>query len=169
VKYTQKLKKGLREKLLCDECEQFLNDEYEKYFYTFWVKGKAIPPKWYGGKIRISGIDYAKFKLFHLSVLFRAGISKLPTFEYVTLGAHEERLKDMILSKNPGLPNRYHIYAYAVIKDDNSVVNQLITQPIQSRFDGHIVYSLIYSGCMWNYMVSSDPSPRLVSYSFILN
>src|SRR5574337_198522 len=84
------IQKGLRERLLCSECEQLLNNRYEKYFKALWFDQGALPSTIESGvTFELHGLDYHKFKLFHLSVLFRAGVSSLPQFSQVKLGAHE--------------------------------------------------------------------------------
>lgn len=157
----QYLQKGLRESLLCCDCEQLLNKNYEQYFFNFWIENRAIPSIWPGGIHTVAGIDYIKFKLFHLSILFRASISTLPTFDFISLGPHENKIREMIINGDPGLSTRYHIFAYAVIKKEKSLVQQLITRPIKSNIEGHTVYSLMFSGCMWNYLISNHASPKM--------
>lgn len=51
--------------------------------------------------ITISNIDYTKFKLFFLSILFRLGISTRELFKEVTLDDRIDELRDMILNCNP--------------------------------------------------------------------
>lgn len=36
--------KGLRSHLLCDDCEQLLNDRYEKPFRRYWLDGEVPAP-----------------------------------------------------------------------------------------------------------------------------
>src|SRR5262245_58719306 len=63
--------KGLRSYILCDECEGFVNDNFEKPFLAAWQNTRLqgfnpnIPNAY-------TTVDYATFKLFHLSVLWRA-------------------------------------------------------------------------------------------------
>ena len=65
------LQKGLREKLLCHDCEQLLNNRYEKYFKRLWFDENPLPRALRNGNSFIlRNIDYHKFKLFHLSILF---------------------------------------------------------------------------------------------------
>ncbi|MFC1866534.1 hypothetical protein ACFL0H_00110 [Thermodesulfobacteriota bacterium] len=155
-KKWQYLQKGLREKLLCQNCEQLLNDFYERYFHEFWFVNSPIPFKFETDKIyEISGIDYAKFKLFHLSILFRASISSLPTFKQVALGLHEDKIRVMLLNHNPGMTSDYQIYAYVVVKKDGSPVQNLISQPGRSKSNNHTIYNIMFGGCEWHYMVSS--------------
>lgn len=48
------LQKGLREPLLCEGCEQFLNDNYEKPFKRYWFDQKPLPRS-LGVEVYISG------------------------------------------------------------------------------------------------------------------
>ena len=160
-KKWQYLQKGLRERLLCEKCEQFLNDQYEKYFHDLWFSKSSIPFTCDTAKVyEITGIDYPKFKLFHLSILFRAGVSSLPTFTQVDLGPHEDRLRVMLLNHDPGMSTDYQIFAYIVVKKDGGVVQKLISQPIRIKADGHTVYNIMFGGCSWHYMVSSHNLPE---------
>lgn len=42
-----------------------------------------------GKLVHLTGLEYSPFKLFALSVLWRAGVSSLKDFEQVSLGPHE--------------------------------------------------------------------------------
>ena len=77
------IQKGLREKLLCDDCEQFLNDNYEKYFKEYWFDKNPLPQVIPAEGVLLRNIDYKAFKLFHLSVLFRCGVARHPTYSAV--------------------------------------------------------------------------------------
>ena len=63
---------GPKTKLLCGGCEGFINDEYEKYFLKVWATNPAYPDPLPSGEIRFTIPDHCRFKLFHLSVLWRA-------------------------------------------------------------------------------------------------
>jgi hypothetical protein len=55
------IQKGLYERLLCSDCEQLLNERYEKYFYNLWFKQHSLPEKFtIDDIVHISGIDYTK-------------------------------------------------------------------------------------------------------------
>src|SRR5690606_42072385 len=66
--------RSVREKLLCAECELHIS-KYENYVANVFNGRQAIDASGAGGLIVVKGLDYAKFKLFGLSVLWRAGIS----------------------------------------------------------------------------------------------
>jgi hypothetical protein len=46
-----------------------------------------------GNVVHISGLNYEQFKLFQLSVLWRAGVSSHQFFDKVKLGQHAEELR----------------------------------------------------------------------------
>ena len=97
--------KGFYERLLCGECEQRIN-VYETYVKR--VLYDDLPTFTSGEdhrKNRLAGLDYTKFKLFQLSVLWRASISSDPFFSGVQLGAHEESIRSMVWEQNPGRPD----------------------------------------------------------------
>ena len=92
--------------ILCAECDNVRIGQFEHY------ASKVL----YGGKLAVSefptfinqvnphgmkytycqNINYKKFKLFLLSILWRASISKRDFFSSVSLGPHEEIIRQMI-------------------------------------------------------------------------
>lgn len=99
--------------------------------------------------------DYRTFKLFHLSILFKASVSSHSTFRAVSLGKHEGRIREMLLAKNPGRAGEYPILAFAVVGAQGEVERRIISQPIAARYEGHHVYGQIYGGAMWWISTSS--------------
>jgi hypothetical protein len=155
------IQKGLREKLLCDDCEQFLNERYEKKFKEYWFDKNPLPEVIPADGILLRNIDYNSFKLFHLSILFRCGVARHPTYSDVNLGRHEDILRKMICDVDAGGSGRYPIFAHAVIRRNNVVESRLISRPIKTRFDGHIMYGIMFGGCMWYYTVSKHGSKMM--------
>jgi hypothetical protein len=156
---------GLVEDLLCEHCEHLLNTQYEQPFHIFWFgKGKQLPENIGADGVTISYIDYARFKLFHLSVLFRCSLSRLPEFAQVQLGPHEQRMRDMLLQGNPGHRGEYPIQGYVLVRGGVPEW-RMIAAPLKYRFDGHKVYEMVYGGCIWHCVVSSHSTPGLVDAS----
>jgi len=149
------LQKGIRERLLCYDCEQRLNDHYEKPFLKQWTVDAPLPDRIAHDAAYTAVFDYPKFKLFHLSILFRASVSSLPTFREVNLATHEDRVRRMLLTEDPGREWEYPILAFAVLNGDGEVERRLISCPIAGRYEGHIVFGQIYGGAMWWTSVSS--------------
>lgn len=149
------LQKGIREQLLCIDCEQRLNDKYEKPFRKQWLEDLPLPDRIARDAAHTVIYDYRSFKLFHLSILFRASVSSLPTFQDVNLGVHEERIRKMLISESPGQDWEYPILACAVLNGRGEVEKRLISRPISGRHEGHMAYGQIYGGAMWWILVSS--------------
>lgn len=144
---TKLEQKGLRERLLCRECEQMLNDKYEKYFYDFWIRDSALPDSIDTGCIIITVSDYIKFKLYMLSILYRASISSLNTFSGVSLGVHEDRIKNLLMTESDC--ENYSIFGTAICNSDNRIEKRIIIPPCRKRYGGHVVYQIIFAGCAW--------------------
>ena len=157
------LQKGSREHLLCSDCEQHLNEKYEKPFHKQWLVDLPLPDRIAENAAHTVVYDYLTFKLFHLSILFRTSVSSLPTFREVNLGVHEERIRKMLISESLGQDWEYPILAFAVLNGHGEVEKRLISCPISGRHEGHIAYGQIYGGAMWWILVSShrnDPFCR---------
>ena len=129
------LQKGIREKLFCDNCEQLLNDRYEKPFVKYWRENNPLPETLRPGElIEIQVPDYNAFKLFHLSVFFRAGISSLPTYRDAKLSKkHEARLRDLILNGDPGEHWEYMVFGFVLTHHKLYKPVAMVSQPYPRR------------------------------------
>lgn len=157
----QLLQKGIREPLLCESCEQYINERCEKPFRSQWFDTSPLPTKWDIEDRHWGRFDYSSFKLFHLSVLFRASVSSLPTYRAVSLGPHEERIRAMILARDPGPPSLYPIYGYAVVHDETRALMRIVSAPEVMTFNGHRCYGIMFGGAHWYYDVSSHRNRHL--------
>jgi hypothetical protein len=160
-KKRKPIQDGLKEHLLCIDCEQLLNDKYEKYFKTAWFDEKKCPETIPSEGIKITGLNYSKFKLFHLSVLFRASVSSLPEFNEVNLGPHENTLREILLNDAHVPDTKYTVVCHAITKIDNQIHLGLITSPFRLRQpNGYNSYGFCFAGCVWYYVVDN----RATSY-----
>lgn len=156
------LRKGFREHLLCKECENFLNTQYESYVASVWQS--KFPGQDDGEAYTVNGLDFARFKLFHLSVLWRASVSNLSFFKNVFLGKHEEKIRAMLLSKNPGRSDIYTISGSTSIYEGAPLHG--VTEPVVKKIRSHTVYLFRFGGCLWRYWVASHSSRGLVANPF---
>jgi len=142
-KYDQK---GLREKLLCEDCEEKLSKN-ERYVNHIINGGVGV---WVGDKgafVEVTDIDYSKYKLCMLSILWRAGISSLPFFEDVKLGSkHSESLRKMIYNETPLQEDKYGFITFAILNRDNEILEDLIVKPQSIRLYGHRFYRFVFGG-----------------------
>jgi hypothetical protein len=95
IPYVQK---GLRERLLCAACEQKFG-RWEDAFCRFWRPATLFGTQITQPHFCVSGFPYDAFKLFHLSVLWRAGVANSEAFRLVKLGPHEIHLRTILLKE----------------------------------------------------------------------
>ncbi|CAA9581807.1 MAG: hypothetical protein AVDCRST_MAG86-3242 [uncultured Truepera sp.] len=142
VKFSQK---GLRERLLCGGCEGQLS-VVERYFANVWYDEAVIPRNLdgYKGDTFSVQVDYVKFKLFHLSILWRASISSLPYFSRVNLGPYEENLRQMVLTLNPGQEHQYGIKGWISLSYEMNVIDDLVHFPRKIKSGLYTIYICVY-------------------------
>lgn len=148
--------------ILCEKCDNEVIGQYETYAKKVLYGGGKIlvKTKLYRTNkgmeyIQAEGLDYKKFKLFLLSVLWRASISSNLFFTQVKLGPHEDKLRNIILSGNPGPISLYPciITTYRRFKE---IPHQLIVRPWKQRLDNIISYSFLVSGMMYIFKITEE-------------
>lgn len=148
------IQKGIHDHLLCENCERLIND-HEKYFKALWFDSPTLPstvtPP---SPITVSTFDYAHFKLFHLSVLWRAGATSASFFSAVSLGPYAEKLRQQLLTSDPGSEDVYPIFGIVIAYPDKTICYELVGGPYKSRLDHYTVYYMCYAACEWTFIVT---------------
>ena len=111
--------------------------------------------------VLLSGIEYENFKLFALSILWRASVSSLSMFEQVNLGPHENSIRTMILKGDAGRQHRYPILLTQIVHE-NRMQEDLIVAPTWAKCAGHKAYRFVFYGLAWIFLVSSHRAPRFI-------
>lgn len=139
------LQKGVREYLLCLSCEGKLSI-WEKYAAEV-LSGKLESTTERVKKlVVINGVDYKKFKLFQLSILWRASVSTQGFFKQVSLGQTEETLRKMLWEENAGAVEDFG-NSMCCLTFNGNVIRDLIADPtVSDRADGVSVIEFIYGG-----------------------
>jgi len=150
------IQKGIREELFCNDCEQYINKHFEQPFKRMWVDDFPLPDPWVTDSAHWVSVDYAPFKLFHLSVLYRAHVSTCREFATVSLSRHAEILRNMLLTLAPGSASQYPIFGWAIIDPKTRKIMQGLSGAQTGRFGGKVSYGLMYGGVEWWICVSSD-------------
>jgi hypothetical protein len=158
------LQKGLREYMLCARCEQHLST-YEGYAAKVLRNFPELGTKPQGAVVRLHGIDYTKFKVFQLSLLWRAGVTRQMSFREVNLGPHEERLRRMVLNGDPGKPMDY--CCLLMRTQGSEALDHIIQLPGHLRFLEHHAYDMILFGLIWIFIVSSHSTQIQEKGSFL--
>lgn len=160
VRYGQR---GLTEKLLCHACEQRLC-LFEKYAAEVMSGRLGHRYQQHDSRITIKGIDYAQFKLFQISILWRASVSTLEFFRLVSLGPREELLRQMLVAANPGSPEAFGcvvIFAH----DSGHDLSDTLFNPEPFRWAGRRMYKLFFAGAAWLYHCDQrPPTPHLQKF-----
>lgn len=145
--------KGIYEKLLCDDCETLLS-KWETYASQVLFGGVELEVRDKNGQFIISGIEYAKFKLFQMSLLWRTAVSTRKEIPNITLGPHQERMRKMLLSEEPGPPYKYGCMMFFV-PDHTEMLSGGIFPPEQFKLKAHHCFRCIFGGLFWVYFTSS--------------
>lgn len=155
--------KGLRELLLCKDCEQKLG-RWENYAKKSFVDGQGLQITQQNATVVLSNLDYTLFKLFLLSLLWRMSVSKLDFFKEVRLGPYEEKIRLALLNDDPLLPHVCGCWMIVVLVG-GKVNTDWIVEPTVARVGGRHVYSLVIAGILFNFHVGRQPlRPGIASH-----
>jgi hypothetical protein len=147
------------ENILCAKCDNKLGiyDDYAKIL-LFDTPTTKIPLSSF---IKIETYDYKIFKLFFLSLLWRASISKEPMYEQVKLGStHTNRILSMLKAMNPGTADDYSVVVEK-FDDPESCVVHLQTKRGRVKPSGIAFYRFSGAGYSFFIKVDSRPTPEL--------
>lgn len=148
--------------ILCKKCDNEIIGSYESYASGVFFGG--LPqnncPTFKSGMINdihatiFENLEYDKFKLFLLSMLWRASISKRKFFKNVNLGKDEEIIRNLLLSGKAGDDNRYPILISSFIGLKN-IPSDVIGEP--HNFDKNKMngYAFLISGFFVAYFLSN--------------
>lgn len=144
--------------IFCDSCDNETLGKLDRYASLILYDGL---PKILENRVSPAGIkytycagtDYSQFKLFLLSLLFRASVSKRPLFAEVQLGPHEERIRQLLLNSEPGRQLEYPclMMTYLHLKE---YPGDLVAQPSQARVNGGYVYKFLIGGIIYIFFIS---------------
>lgn len=165
---TKKVQSGFSEPLLCEECEQRLS-VWEAYaLRILFGAEKKLQAKRIGAipeTVAYRGIDYQKFKLFQMSVLWRASVATHKFFGQVALGPREEQLRSMILAGDPGEVTDFGCLMARLTLNDKPMVEAVI-EPTSGRMRNRRKYRFIFGSMLWEFSVSQLPD--MASAPFML-
>jgi hypothetical protein len=102
----------------------------------------------------VENIDYKKFKLFLLSILWRASVTKLPVFSEIQLGPHQEKIRKMIFEDDPGEEDDYPVQMWTTVSDKNFPKDCML-QPRTLKLDGHRICLFPISGLFILFFISN--------------
>jgi hypothetical protein len=164
--YVKRPSSGVYDRnLLCASCDNVVLGKYETYGHKA-LYAKSLPPGTGPTKTRfrtneglvgdhVKNIDYKNFKLFLLSILWRASISTQELFSEINLGVHEDKIRNMILNCDPGEVEDYPIFFLSFLAD-KKFPKDFIAHPQKRKFTGgYTVYVFMIGGIIYNFYVNS--------------
>jgi hypothetical protein len=160
------IQKGLREHLLCQECETKLS-RYEGYAVKL-IRDIPNFSRSPDGRFLFSeNVNYFHFKLFQLSILWRASIAKNIAFAKVDLGPHEEIVRNMLVGGNPGNSSDYGCVMMTMLNTE--VLDKVLVPPtpVKPKPFGHTVYKLSTGNITWLFFVTSHHVNNKVQELFL--
>jgi hypothetical protein len=163
------LQKGIRERLLCRDCEQKLSG-YERYNREILFGGTKIVAQQRTRTLVLSELIYQKIRIFYLSVLWRMSVaSGNRLWRNVNLGPHEEKIRQMILLEEPGKPYEYGFYCVVPLFD-GKMIDDWILEPDFVRQNNGRFYRVVMGGLLFLFHISKlrlEPNleSRLISES----
>jgi hypothetical protein len=143
------LQSGSWEPLLCAPCDNETLGAFDAYFARVWFEHPRLPSKLVGDGIMITGLDYAKFKLCHLASLFRAHHAKRGEWSHVDLGGDVEKIRQLLLTGDPGPEDFYAVHCVALRNADGSAANREVFPFFREEGDGPQRIHALYGGCHW--------------------
>ena len=148
--------KGIYEKLLCHDCEQRFS-KWEGYAREiFYDHDLPLKVEDTGKRFILSGLQYTPFKLFQISLIWRASITSRPEIHRINLGPHAERIRKMLLEDCPG--DSYEYGSILMLPSlDQEMMQQFLYSPerLPTKLDGHTAYRAAFGGLFWLFIVSS--------------
>lgn len=145
--------KGYREHLLCQRCETKLS-KWELYAKEILVDGGFESATRYKWGYSFDGVDYTRFKLYLLSLLWRMGISSLDMFGCVNLGPHEERLRLALFNEDPLGSHQYPVLLVGVTLAGR-FIEDFIVPPSLAKVESHHCYRCVINGILYTFVVGS--------------
>ena len=146
--------------ILCQDCDTGVLNEFDNYAarILYGYEKQDLNIKVYrqndGVEYRVAKpVDYTLFKLFLLSILWRASVSKLDQFTQVDLGPHEDRIRQMILNKDPKSVEDYPIVMmHYTVKSE--VARSVISFFIRYKSRACHYYVTLIGGVMYMYYMT---------------
>lgn len=161
--------------ILCQVCDGEIIGTYEKYAREALFGGllnnvkvthyKDENEKTY---VILENIDYEKFKLFLLSMIYKMSISHRPNYKKFTIGDHEQVVRKMIYEGDPGEQHSYPIII-ASFMDKFRPNPDIIAAPIRfTNKQGFEQVRVYVYGLIINYILPIEGQEIPDEYKFMM-
>ncbi len=157
--------------LLCADCDNRIIGNYESYVSKLFknrLKGDEKPKCRYSKSldgikaIDLSNLNYSSFKLFLLSLLWRAHISSRDEYSDVDLGPYAEKIRNQLLEGDPSTDDDLIISITKL--DARANYSSFIGQPRRHKIGGSTTYSIIINGYIISYHLKANHLTKRISH-----
>lgn len=150
--------------LVCESCEgQFTAwDDYAKRFFVDDCEPFDALYTEQGTPYRMyRSFDYAKLKLFFISMLWRAHATELPDFAKVDIGPkYAAMAKRLIESRDPGTPDQFAVFLLRFLGEHRSIG----ATPTPRRHESVLMYETLLFGFAGYIKADNRLLPRAYRY-----
>ena len=153
------------QKLLCSDCENLFSC-WEGYASQIFYGGMPLAGRQADNILQFKGIDYPQMKLFFMSLLWRFAITTNPWFKGMKLGPHQERLRLMLKSSDPGEFWQYGCLVTAVMNKGRHF-SDLIVPPSPCSHEGARCQRIVVGGFLLIFFVSSHKPGDLAKFGLL--
>lgn len=165
--YPKRVPIGIYDKnILCSECDGKFSpceNHAQKVLLHNFSEELALYHNNQKACYMLHDFDYHLLKMFFISLLWRASISREEFYHRISVGPYEKNLKEMILRDDPGSPDMFAV-TIAKFSDPEFIV---MMDPHPDRFDG-INYCRFYlTGFVVYIKVDKRPVPSLMKDLYI--
>ena len=148
------------EKILCRKCED-LFQKIDDYAAKVLINPDQIEELSHPGEkvgYRIKNVDTEKFKLFVISLLWRASVSQHTFYKNVNLGALENKAKDLLWKNSAGSA---HEFSYVLAKfDETGKISKTMLDPHPERWFGRRYYRFYIASYVLYVKSDSQATPE---------
>lgn len=154
--------------ILCSECDQKMApwDDYgQQVLIRSFLQAVEITHQGKTVAWRMENVEYRRLKLFFMSVLWRASVSKQTFFSRISLGPFENQLRIMIMKDDLGDPQDFTV----VLGRFEDLELRAVLDPHPEKFDS-INYCRFYlPGFVAYIKVDKRPTPTFLTDLYLQN
>ena len=138
--------------ILCDNCDNHIMGSNERYVSHVIYGGTllSITPLQSTDGIQselVKNIDYKKFKLCFLGILWKCSVSKQKFFDSIELGLEEKVISNMLLKNDSGNLDKFRISIARIFRHDGKPITLLPKPTIIKDHENHFAVYFINGFC----------------------
>jgi hypothetical protein len=144
--------------ILCRECDNRIG-VYDNYAFQILSSHRKFEKMYQNNELlawKTQDFDYKRLKLFSISLIWRAHITKRPEFRAVQLGKFAAIAREMILNGNPGSPDDFAT-VFTCLWSENFGLDHSWLSPFREKYSGTNVYRFQLPGYPMLIKVDSRP------------